>query len=108
MLRQAIQSALLDHGVFRVVNVDGTAADFSIVATISGLNEVSQGSRSFFGALAGQAMIGVCVAVANMSGRSITEFQASGTSSGGTVLAGTTDRAIYNAAERIAAYLAGS
>ncbi len=107
-LRQALQSALLDRGVFKAVRVDGPGSEYSVIAEILTVEEVSQGARSFWGGFAGQASIGVYVTVKNnLSGAIVGTFSARAQSSGASVTSGTTDDAIYDVADRIAAYLAG-
>ena len=51
-LRQALQSALLDRGVFKTVRVDGTGSEYSVIAAISAVEEVSQDPASLVGSIA--------------------------------------------------------
>lgn len=106
-LQNALQAELLTRGLFRTVRDDGTDAPVRIDVALTDVREVTQGQRSFFGALAGAARIVARVDV-YADGRQIDTFIAEGKSSSGSVMAGTTTQAAAIIArqigDRIAAY----
>jgi len=74
-----------------------------VAVEIKAITRVTDNSRQWFGALAGQAQITVQVTVTDLrSGHQIETFSAEG-KSGASARAGTTDEAIQRAAEQVAA-----
>lgn len=104
-LKRAIVSQLVNKKVFKSVT-DIDASDYLLRVSVVEVNEVSQGARIMFGALAGQAAITANVEVYDRKqGRVLSSIVAKGASSGGHVFAGTTQEAIDQAATQIADYL---
>lgn len=107
-LESMIVSTLRANGVFG--NVAGSSAggtgDLTVDANISDLRRVGSGKRVLLGALAGRGNMVVDVKLVDTaSGNAIGSFTSKGTSSGGTVFAGTTDQAIELAARQIVDYI---
>ena len=84
----------------------GGSGDLRINATIADLRKVSGAKRAMLGGLAGRGNLVVNVKLVDTaSGKEVGAFTAQGTTSGGTVFAGTTEQAIELAARQIAQYV---
>jgi len=108
LLMELIVSNLRGHGIFDEVSADPAAAaaadGMKIKVVINEIRKVSHNQRVWAGAMAGRARIVVAVTVSDLnSGKPIETFEATGQSSGGSNLAGTTEEAIQRAAEQVVA-----
>ena len=106
-LNDLIFSGLKGTGLFTTVTENGTTAGsgdgIRIESDIRAIKPVSDNSRQWFGALAGQAKILVKVTIFDLkSGNQIESFEVEG-KSGQSAYAGTTDEAIQKAAEQVVA-----
>ncbi|MEI6077884.1 MAG: hypothetical protein WCS94_20050 [Verrucomicrobiota bacterium] len=78
--------------------------DTKVLLEIASLNKVSDDSRAWFGALAGQARILVKVTISDLvDGHQIQYFEVEGKSSAGFGWAGTTDQAIQKLVDQVVA-----
>ena len=107
LLNDRIISGLRETGLFASVSADGAGTNsgngIKVAVEIKAITKVSDDSRQWFGALAGQARIVVQVTVTDLSsGHQIETFNAEG-KSGASARAGTTDEAIQRAAEQVTA-----
>ena len=106
-LNDQIFSGLKGTGLFTTVTENGTTTGpgngIRIESDIRAIKPVSDNSRQWFGALAGQAKILVKVTIFDLkSGNQIESFEVEG-KSGQSAYAGTTDEAIQKAAEQVVA-----
>ncbi len=106
MLTDRIVSGLKETHLFTEVSADrgelGAGSGITVSADIKAIRKISKEKRLWAGAMAGRARIQIQVTVSDLnSGNQIETFEAEGESSGGSSLAGTTDEAIQQAAERV-------
>ncbi len=107
-LNDAIVSGLRDAHLFQQVGASqddlGSGSGITVNAWIVEIRKVSKEKRLWEGAMAGRARVRIQVTVSDLnSGHQIQTFEASGQSSGGSALAGTTDEALQRAAAEIVA-----
>jgi hypothetical protein len=104
-LNDAIISGLNERQLFQSVSGNkasvGAGGGIKVCADIREIKKVSDRARTWTGALAGRARIGVQVTVSDLnSGNPIETFEVEG-QSGKSAFAGTTDEAIQRAADQI-------
>lgn len=107
-LESMIISSLRDSNLFRNVTAAsaGGKGDLRIDAVISDLRKVSGAKRALLGGFAGRGNMVVDVKLVDAkSNNAVGTFTAKGTTSGGTVFAGTTEQAIELAAREIVEYI---
>jgi hypothetical protein len=104
-LKNAIISQLLSKKVFNSVVAEGQS-DYLLKVNVVEVKEVTQAARILLGALAGQAKITAQVDVLDRTDSTVLgSMIANGESSGGHIMAGTTQEAIDLTAIQIADYL---
>ena len=103
LLHDHIISGLRETHLFLGVSEDAAGSGVKVETTIKECTKVSDNSRLWFGALAGQARVVVQATVSDLScGKQIEVFEAEG-KSGKSAKAGTTDEACQRAAEQVVA-----
>jgi hypothetical protein len=80
-MRVDLFGRLVAEGVFRQVVAVGEPADYEMDVALSGVEEVSQGARIFFGAMAGSNELKAAVSLRDAASNAVvTEFEVSGES----------------------------